>query len=256
MLLLTSNSTLPKFTAFIVAPSATVISPALAVNPSAPQPQRPLTVAMLTPSGSIEADPAVSDALGLAAGWLEEAGYRVEPVVPPHIEEAAALFWSLMLTEEGMIADKSGASSASSIDELGDEAVIKARHSTMANAKLLDHGEFIHGLARRTTILRDWLQFLERYPVVLMPVSWRLAFPFDHDQQGDAALGELVRAHEPMTSVSLLGLPALSVPTGTADGIPVGVQIVANRFQEELCLSIGEVIEARSPMGTPIDPRN
>ena len=216
---------------------------------------RPITVAMLSPDVSVDADPAVAKALDQAAHILESAGYRVEMVTPPHIEEASALFWSLMLTEEGMIADKSGASSASSINKLGDEAVIKARHSTMANAKLLDPGEFVHGLARRTAILRDWLQFLEIYPLILMPVSWQLPFPSDHDQQGDAALGQLLRAHEPMTAVSLLGVPALAVPTGTSDGVPVGVQIVANRFQENLCLSAGEVIEANCPMGTPVDPR-
>jgi len=216
---------------------------------------RPVTVAMLMPASSIDADPAVTKALDQAAQILEGAGYRVEVVTPPHIEEASALFWSLMLTEESMIADKSGASSASSIDDLGDEAVIKARHSTMANAKLLGPGEFVHGLARRTTILRDWLQFLENYPLILMPVSWRLPFPSDHDQEGDEALGQLLRAHEPMTAVSLLGLPGLAVPTGTSDGIPVGVQLVASRFQEELCLSAGEVIEAARPMGTPIDPK-
>lgn len=219
------------------------------------QMSRPVTVALLTVAASGDADPAVSRALDQAAHYLEEAGYRIETVAPPHMEEASALFWSLMLTEEGMIADKSGASSASSIDELGDEAVIKARHSTMANAKLLDHGGFVHGLARRTTILRDWLLFLEKYPIILMPISWRLPFPSDHDQQGDAALGELVRAHEPMTAISLLGLPGLSVPTGTSEGVPVGIQIVTNRFQESLCLSVGEVIEANCPMATPIDPR-
>ena len=219
------------------------------------QVSRPITVALLTAAASADADPAVSRALDQAAHYLEEAGYRIETVAPPHMEEASALFWSLMLTEEGMIADKSGASSASSIDELGDEAVIKARHSTMANAKLLDHGGFVHGLARRTAILRDWLWFLQKYPIILMPISWRLPFPSDHDQQGDAALGQLVRAHEPMTAISLLGLPGLSVPTGTSEGVPVGVQIVANRFQESLCLSVGEVIEANCPMATPIDPR-
>jgi amidase len=217
---------------------------------------RPITVAMVTASPSIDADPAVKDALNKTAKYLEDAGYRVEEVSPPHMDEASALFWSLMLTEEGVIADKSGASSASSIDQLGDEAVIKARHSTMANAKILDHGEFARGLARRTTILRAWLRFLETYPLVLLPVSWKLPFPSDHDQKGDNALGELVRAHEPMTAISLLGLPGLSVPTGTADGVPVGVQIVANRFQEELALTAGEVIEANCAMGTPIDPKS
>ena len=216
----------------------------------------PRSVAVVTADVSVDADPAISNALAEAAGWLDEAGYRLETVSPPYIEEAAALFWSLMLTEEGMIGDKSGASSATGIDALGDAAVKKARRSTMANAKLLDYGEFIQGLARRTTILRNWLQFMDRYSLVLMPVSWKLPFPVDHDQQGDAALGELVRAHEPLTAISLLGLPALSVPTGTADGIPVGVQIVADRFREDRCLAAGEVIEARSPMGTPIDPRS
>lgn len=171
------------------------------------QVSRPVTVALVTAGASVDADPAVSKALDQAAHILEQAGYRVEIATPPHMEEASALFWSLMLTEEGMLADKSGASSASSIDELGDDAVIKARHSTMAHAKLLDHGEFVQGLARRTAILRDWLQFLEKYPLILMPVSWQLPFRSDHDQQGDAALGRLVRAHEPMTAVSLLGRP-------------------------------------------------
>jgi amidase len=217
---------------------------------------RPVAVAMLAPTPSVDADPAVAKALDQTAQILESAGYRVAVVTPPHMEEASALFWSLMLSEEGMIADKSGASSASSIDDLGDEAVIKARHSTMANAKLLEAGEFVHGLARRTTILRDWLHFLENYPLILMPVSWQLPFPCDHDQQGDEALGQLVRAHEPMTAVSLLGLPGLAVPTGTSNGVPVGVQLVANRFQEELCLAAGEVIEANCPMETPVNPRH
>jgi amidase len=225
------------------------------VDDTTSEPQRPFRVALLTAGQDKDADPAVLAALTTAAGWLSDAGFEVETVSPPHMEEASALFWSLMLTEEGMLADKSGASSANSIDELGDEAVIRARHSTMANTELLDHGEFIRGLARRTTILRDWLQFLDRYPVVLMPVSWKLPFPVDHDQLGDAALGELVRAHEPLTAISLLGLPGLAVPTGTEDGVPVGVQIVANRFQENLCLKLGEIIEARSEMETPIDPR-
>jgi amidase len=226
----------------------------VAVNESTAEPARPLSVAVLTADGSVDCDPAVLAALDRAAGWLGDTGYQVEHVTPPHMAEASNLFWSLMLTEEGMMADKDGASSANSIDELGDEAVIKARHSTMANATLLDHGAFIRALARRTAILRDWLQFLERYPIVLMPVSWKLPFPIDYDQQGDAALGELVRAHEPLTAISLLGLPGLSVPTGTENGVPMGVQIVANRFREELCLSVGEVIEAHCPMGTPIDP--
>lgn len=54
--------------------------------------------------------------------------------------------------------------------------------------------------------------------------------------------------------VPVLGLPAVAVPTGVAEGLPMGVQITAGRFREDLCLDAGGAIEARAPMPTPIDP--
>jgi amidase len=39
------------------------------------------------------------------------------------------------------------------------------------------------------------------------------------------------------------------------EGVPVGVQMVSGRYQEEVLFAAGEVIEARSPVITPIDPR-
>jgi amidase len=33
------------------------------------------------------------------------------------------------------------------------------------------------------------------------------------------------------------------------------VQILAGRFREDLCLDAAEIIEARAPMPTPIEPR-
>ena len=64
----------------------------------------------------------------------------------------------------------------------------------------------------------------------------------------------MLSAHHPMLAVSTLGLPGLSLPTGLADGVPVGVQLVCGKFREEACLVAGEIIEARQPVATPIDP--
>ena len=160
-----------------------------------------------------------------------------------------------MLTEEGLFGGRSSASSASGIDGLGDDAVRRSRASTVANFTLLDHAGFVEALARRNAILRDWLLLLERYPVILMPSSWQLPFAVDYDQQGDAANGRLIAAQAPLTAVSLLGLPGLSIPTGTSGGLPTGVQLVAGRFGEERLFAAAEAIEAYCPMGTPIDPR-
>ena len=46
-----------------------------------------------------------------------------------------------------------------------------------------------------------------------------------------------------------------SVPTGLAEGLPMGVQVVAPRWREDLALAAAEAIEAAYPMPTPIDPR-
>ena len=53
----------------------------------------------------------------------------------------------------------------------------------------------------------------------------------------------------------VLGLPGLSVPLGRYEGLPLGVQIIAARYREDLCLTVGEIIEAHEPISTPIDPR-
>ena len=55
-------------------------------------------------------------------------------------------------------------------------------------------------------------------------------------------------------TVNLLGLPALAVPTGVANGLPQGVQVIGDRYREDLCLRAGRVIEAACPVNTPIDP--
>jgi amidase len=47
-----------------------------------------------------------------------------------------------------------------------------------------------------------------------------------------------------LLSTAMLGLPGLSVPTGMADGLPVGVQLLTGRFREDQALVAGEVIES------------
>ena len=59
-----------------------------------------------------------------------------------------------------------------------------------------------------------------------------------------------------LLATPVLGYPSVSVPTGLADGTPVGVQIISARFREDLCLDAAEIVEAHAPRLTPIDPRD
>ena len=53
-------------------------------------------------------------------------------------------------------------------------------------------------------------------------------------------------AQSPLLGTAMMGLPGLSVPTGLNSGLPVGVQLVANRYREDRLLRAGALIEERA----------
>ena len=100
---------------------------------------RPGPVALFAENPGAEVDPAVSAALRAAAGWLEDAGYRVEQAAPPHFEEIARLFFTLIRSEER-------SSTTGAIERLGDDELRRARASTMAYASELDYDGLHQGV--------------------------------------------------------------------------------------------------------------
>ncbi|WP_250514596.1 amidase family protein [Caballeronia sp. INDeC2] len=191
-------------------------------------------------------DPAVTTAVRQAARWLEDAGYVVEETAPPPVRDAADLWLALSMTE-------SRAGMLPTVQEFGGESIKRAFASFYRNAPELDLLGYVDALSRRSTLLRAWLAFLERHPLLLMPVSLQRPFPIDADQHGDAAMRELLDAQAPLIAPAILGLPGLSVPTGMTEGVPIGVQLVAGRYQEPLCLAAGEAIEQRASWNALVD---
>src|SRR5262249_46798009 len=147
----------------------------------------PRRAALCNPPLSARIDDAVIAALKTAARYLEAAGWVIEEVMPPHLEEAAQLFFSLIRTEE-----KTGTSMA--IEKFGDEALRRARASTMACAVEMDFASYIRAFASRAAILREWQLFFARHPLLLMPVSYQRPLPIDFDQRGEQAVAEMLTA--------------------------------------------------------------
>ena len=105
-------------------------------------------------------------------------------------------------------------------------------------------------LTRRATLTRQWELFFAEYPVLLLPVSAEL-FPDQLDLAGEA-YARVWRAQMPQIGVPFMGFCPVrgqGVP-GAKGTIPVGVQLMAGRYREDLCLAAGEAIEAA---GQPID---
>src|SRR5207247_6227433 len=129
-------------------------------------------------------------------------------------------------------------------EKYGDQKVKNELATWMEVTPPLDLAAYSQAMGKREQILRSWRLFLETYPVIITPVSWREPFPLDLDQKGPEEFKQILKVQSPMLSVAFLGLPGLTVPTGLVKGLPTAVQVVAERFREDICFDIGEVIEA------------
>jgi amidase len=125
----------------------------------------------------------------------------------------------------------------------------------LENCPPSDKLAYMKALAERTTLIRQWTLFLDRVPLVLAPICSEPVYVQGFDIESAERTAALWRECATMMAVPVLGLPAVAVPTGLADGLPMGVQIIGPRFREDVCLDCAEVIEARAGAITPIDPK-
>ena len=205
-------------------------------------------VVCLRPDG-LETQPEVCAALLDAAVRLRDAGWVVDEVANlPPLREALAIQISLWMGDgyQGLV---------QAAQREGDAGAIAALAGQAELVQAMGLGDFSSALARRLGIARAWQLYLEACPVVLLPVSAELPFANDLDLQGPAAYERVWRAQMPMIALALTGLPALTVSTSLVGDTPVGVQIVAGRFREDLCLAAAAAIEARGTPVAPIDPQ-
>jgi amidase len=207
----------------------------------------PCRAAFFTGESEFGADAEIATTVRKAAAWLEEAGYVVEEAEPPALAEITEL-WMAML-----YAECTGATREFLL-KTGDEAFRRSFENTAANFPELDYQGFHSAWQRRLAIQREWVAFLEKYPVLLMPTSFRPTFPIDHDVRGKREVAEIVNALVPSIAVAGVALPGLSVPVGTAAGTPAGVQVVCGRFDDERCLSTAAVLEEQIGKVLPMDP--
>jgi amidase len=203
----------------------------------------------LRPDG-LETVAEVKAALADAAKRLERAGWIVEEIeTTPPLREAAELQTKLWLGD-GFEAQLAAA------EREGDPGALACLRGNQAKVFPLDVATFSRALTRRASLMREWQQLFETYAVLLMPVSSELPFPDGLDMRDEASFARVWRAQVPQIAIPFMGLPALTVSTGLVGRVPVGVQVVSDRYREDLCLLAGEAIEAGGTPSAVIDPVN
>jgi len=92
----------------------------------------------------------------------------------------------------------------------------------------------------RTIIKNEVDSVLREVDLLLTPTSPHIAFKIG-EQSNDPLKMYLEDIY--VTTPSLAGLPAISIPAGFANDMPVGVQLIGKRFDEETILGVGEVFQ-------------
>ena len=208
-------------------------------------PAMPKRVAMCLNPDGLDPVPEVRAAVADAGKRLERAGWIVEEIAnTPPLREAADLQTKLWLGD-GYEAQLEAA------EREGDPGALACLRGNRAKVHLFD---LSGALTRRATLTREWLVFLEKYAVLLMPVSGELPFPDHLDRKDEASFARVWHAQLPQIAIPFMGLPGLTVSTGLVGRIPVGVQLVSGRYREDLCLAAGEAIETGGTPSAAIDP--
>jgi len=117
-------------------------------------------------------------------------------------------------------------------------------YDRMANAA--GAAGYMHGIAERTRMTRQWSIFLEGHPLVLTPFLMRPTYPWNYDARGLNETKDLFDAAVYSYGINYLALPAGVVPIDLVDGLPAGVQLVGRRFREDTILDAMAAVEQRA----------
>ncbi|UXO81801.1 amidase family protein [Klebsiella michiganensis] len=208
----------------------------------------PRRAALCIAPGGIQPAPEIKNALLKAAKALISAGWEVEEVsdLPPSreaVEDQIRLWFG----------DGYNATLAAAIEE-GDAGAIAALRGKKKLLEGMGQTDFSGSLTNRASVLRKWQQFLDIYSVILAPVSSELPFSQLLDIRDAESYQHVWNAQLTQIVVPYLGLPALTLSMPFNNATPVGIQLIANRFREDVCLAVAEELE--SLLGINIKPVN
>ena len=212
---------------------------------SAPVPVRKATVdglrvGVMQQFLQVPVQAAVKDAVLDAARVLRSLGFATDEFHPAGVDRAPNLWWFFFgeLPARGTQALIAGRESEA--HWTGTEFLHKALQNPEPTS-----GRLLDAMAERDRMRSEFLAQMEQHPVLLLPPCGVAAF-LHRERRWETpskSIG-LFEAMMPATLFNLLGLPSVVVPwSRTAEGLPVGVQIAGQPWQEETILAVAERLE-------------
>ncbi len=210
--------------------------------------------ATTAPGGLCEVDPACVAAATEAATLLESLGHRVEESAPPPIDdiELVTNFLTVLAASVARDVDRLAAIAGRAIEPGDVEPYTWAQAELGRTVIAADYVAAIESLSAWTRRMARWWQPApegDGFDLLLTPTVAAPPAPLG-TIRGDDADGAVIAAipYAAFTvPFNVTGQPAASVPLHWADGLPVGVQLVAASGREDLLISVAAQLETARP---------
>jgi aspartyl-tRNA(Asn)/glutamyl-tRNA(Gln) amidotransferase subunit A len=198
----------------------------------------------------------VKDKVHASLKVLESLGATVGEVTLPHSKYASPTYYAIATAEASSnLARFDGirygyrSEGAKNLEEIylrsraeGFGTEVKKRILYGTYALSADHHEdlYVKAMKVRTLISQDFASVFENYDVIVGPTSATTAYEIGGVVQDQVTL----YANDILTvSVNLAGVPAISIPCGFSNGLPVGLQIIGKHFDEALIYKVAHAFE-------------
>jgi aspartyl-tRNA(Asn)/glutamyl-tRNA(Gln) amidotransferase subunit A len=202
-------------------------------------------------------EPAVEQAIRDAIRLLEEQGATVEEVSLPHSDVALPAYYIIAPAEassnlaryDGVRYGYQAEGARNLIEEymltrqqgFGPEVKRRIMLGTYALSSGYYDAYYLQAQKVRTLIIEDFKKAFESVDVLLGATSPTVAFELGAKTQDPVAM----YLNDILTIPANLGnVCGISVPCGLADGLPIGLQIIAPGFREEIALQVAYAFEA------------
>jgi aspartyl-tRNA(Asn)/glutamyl-tRNA(Gln) amidotransferase subunit A len=204
-------------------------------------------------------DPEVTASLRTAIKQVESLGAEIVEVSLPHTQYAIPAYYLILFAEassnlakyDGIRFGLSERNAESLMDvylktrEAGFGAETKRRImlGTFALSAGYYDAYYLKAQKVRTLIRQDFEKAFEKCDALITPVSPTTAFRIGEKITNplDMYLSDVF-----VVAVNLAGIPALSVPCGISNGLPIGMQIMGPHLSEETLLRIGHMYQSQT----------
>ncbi|HET7103710.1 MAG TPA: amidase [Terracidiphilus sp.] len=180
-------------------------------------------------------------AVDAAAAALRDAGFHVEPFTPGALEQLRKLWWKLFVQCGAMFYAPAIEGREEQLSPIFREFLGIARSEpSLTSAQILDAWAELDLLRARM------LSEMGSHPVLLCPVAGIPAFR--HGERSWTVEGRALSYLDAVRHTqwfNVLAGPAAVAPVGQSqEGLPIGVQIVARPFEDEIALGIASAVDA------------